>query len=204
MIKINLVAETPAAAVVKTERPQFSLGAKQGDIILLIVLALACIVVGTQWYLLTSKRAELREIERERRRERDELLVYIKKVEKLEARREALKHKINVINELKRNQRGPVRIMDEVSRALPDLVWLTSLTLKGSDVAISGVAMDENAVANYISNLDASPFFQEPVLKNLARSKGDTFSFTLNCVFNNSPPELAAAEEGSQQASAGS
>jgi hypothetical protein len=63
--------------------------------------------------------------------------------------------------------------------------------------------MDENAVANYISNLDASPFFDEPVLKNLSRSKGDTFSFTLNCRFINSPPEIAAAE-GSQQAGAGS
>ena len=143
MIKINLVAEAPAAAVVQAERPKFSLGAKQGDVILMIVLALAALVVGTQWYLLTSKRSDLREVERERRRERDELLVYIKKVEELEARREALRHKINVINELKRNQRGPVRIMDEVSRALPELVWLTSLTLKGTDVAIAGVAMDE-------------------------------------------------------------
>jgi type IV pilus assembly protein PilN len=203
MIKINLVAETPAAAAFQAERPQFSLGARQGDIILMIVLALACVVVGTQWFLLSSKRSDLREVERERRRERDELLVYIKKVEELEARREALRHKISVINELKRNQQGPVRIMDEVSRALPELVWLNSLTLKGTDVAISGVAMDENAVANYISNLDASPFFEEPILKNLARSRGDTFSFTLTCVFNNTPPELAAAE-GSPQAGAGS
>ena len=46
MIKINLVAETPAAAATQASRPQFSLGAKQGDIVLLIVLALACIVVG--------------------------------------------------------------------------------------------------------------------------------------------------------------
>ena len=202
MIKINLVAETPAAAAVQVERPQFSLGAKQGDIILLVVLALGLIVVGTQWYLLTSKRSELREVERQRRRERDELLVYIKKVEELEARREALRHKINVINELKRNQQGPVRILDEVSRALPELVWLTKLTLKGNSVELGGNAMDENAVANYISNLDASPFFDEPVLTNLSRGRGDTFSFGLNFAFNNAPPEIAAAE-GAQAAGSG-
>ena len=202
MIKINLVAETPAAASIQAERPQFSLGAKQGDIILLIVLALALVVVGTQWFLLTSKRSDLREIENQRRRERDELLVYIKKVEELEARREMLRHKINVINELKRNQQGPVRILDEVSRALPELVWLNKLALKGNNVEIGGTAMDENAVANYISNLDASPFFDEPVLKNLARGRGDTFSFGLNFVFNNAPPEIEAAE-GSQPASSG-
>jgi type IV pilus assembly protein PilN len=202
MIKINLVAETPAAASIQAERPQFSLGAKQGDIILLIVLALSLLVVGTQWFLLTSKRSELREIENQRRRERDELLVYIKKVEELEARREALRHKINVINELKRNQQGPVRILDEVSRALPELVWLGKLTLKGNAVELAGSAMDENAVANYISNIDASPFFDEPVLKNLSRGRGDTFGFSLTFAFNNAPPEIEAAE-GSQAASSG-
>ena len=201
MIKINLVAETPAAATVQAERPQFSLGAKQGDIILLIVLALA-LVVGTQWFLLTSKRSDLREVENQRRRERDELLVYIKKVEELEARREMLRHKINVINELKRNQQGPVRILDEVSRALPELVWLGRLKLAGNNVELSGSAMDENAVANYISNLDASPFFDEPVLKNLTRGRGDTFGFSLSFAFNNAPPEIEAAE-GSQAASSG-
>ncbi len=203
MIKINLVAETPAAASsIQVERPKFSLGAKQGDIILLIVLALGLIVVGTQWFLLTSKRSDLKEIENERRRERDELMVYIKKVEELEARRELLRHKINVINELKRNQQGPVRILDEVSRALPELVWLGSLKLVGNSVQLSGSAMDENAVANYISNLDASPFFDEPVLKNLSRARGDTFGFSLTFAFNNAPPEIEAAED-SQAASSG-
>lgn len=202
MIKINLVAETPAAAATQTSRPQFSLGAKQGDIILLIVLALGCIVVGTQWYLLTSKRAELRQVEQERRRERDELLQYIKKVEELEAKRESLRLKIEVIEELKRNQRGPVKIMDEVSRALPELVWLTKLTLKGNELVLEGTAMDENAVANYIANLDASPFFEEPELKNLSRSRGDTFNFSLRCIFNISPPEIQAAG-GAQAPAAG-
>ena len=202
MIKINLVAETPAAASIQAERPQFSLGAKQGDIILLIVLALGLLVVGTQWFLLTSKRSDLREVENQRRRERDELLVYIKKVEELEARREALKNKINIINELKRHQQGPVRILDEVSRALPELVWLGSLKLVGNNVELGGSAMDENAVANYISNLDASPFFDEPVLKNLSRGRGDTFGFSLSFKFNNAPPEIEAAG-GSQAASSG-
>jgi type IV pilus assembly protein PilN len=193
MIKINLVAETPAAAATRAERPSFSLGAKQGDIILLIVIALAAIVVGTQWYLLTSKRSELREVQAEKKRERDELLEYIKRVELLEARREALRHKISVINELKNNQRGPVRVMDEVSRALPELVWLTKMSLKGENVQLAGVAMDENAVANYIANIDDSPFFDEPKLKNLSRSRGDTFTFSLEAVFINAPPEIVAA-----------
>jgi type IV pilus assembly protein PilN len=192
MIKINLVSDAPAAAVTKRKRPEFSLGAKQGDIILVTVLAIAIAVCGTWWFILKSKRAELKEIERQRTVERDELQPFIDKVEELEAKRALLKRKVDVINDLKNKQHGPVRILDEVSRALPELVWLTQLKLSGNAITLTGEAMDENAVANYYSNLDASPFFEEPEVKNLAR-RGEDFSFTLTGVFTYEPPEIAKA-----------
>ena len=192
MIKINLISEAPTAAVTKRKRPEFSLGAKQGDIILVTILAIALAVSGTWWYLLTSERADLKETERQRTVERDELQPFIDKVEELEAKRTLLKRKVDVINDLKNKQHGPVRIMDEVSRALPDLVWLTRLELAGNAITLTGQAMDENAVANYYSNLDASPFFEEPVVKNLAR-RGEDFSFTLSAVFTYEPPEIEKA-----------
>lgn len=192
MIKINLISEAPTAAVSKRKRPEFSLGAKQGDIILVVVLAIAIAVSGTWWYLLKSKRADLKGLERQRTVERDELKPYIEKVEELEAKRALLKRKVDVINELKNKQRGPVRILDEISRALPDLVWLTQLTLTGNDLTLVGQAMDENAVANYYSNLDSSPFFEEPEVKNLAR-QGEDFAFTMSAVFTYEPPEIEKA-----------
>jgi len=197
MIKINLVAEAPAKKAQRAgrARPEFSLGSRQGDILLVVVLGLALVGIGTRWLLLKNERDHLREVEREKRVQRDELQPYIQKVQELEAKRDQLRHKINVINSLKQNQRGPVRIMDEVSRALPDLVWLTKMTMKGNSLTIAGTAMDETAVANYISNLDSSPFFQEPALKRMARGKEDTFSFVLDCTFTYAPPEISGEEE---------
>ena len=193
MIKINLISETPAAAPKKRRRPEISLGARQGDIILLIALVIAASVVGARWYWLTSTRDALQREERARQTERDELRPYIEKVEELERKRDVLKHRIEVIRQLKDNQRGPVRIMDEVSRALPELVWLESMNLKGDVLTLKGQAMDENAVANYISNLDASPFFKvEPTLNDMSR-RGTTFSFSLTWVFTYAPPEISAA-----------
>ena len=192
MIKINLITEAPTATVTKRKRPEFSLGAKQGDIILVTVLAIAVAVCGTWWFMLKSKRAELKEVERQRIVERDELQPYIDKVEELEAKRALLKRKVDVINELKNKQHGPVRIMDEVSRALPELVWLTQLKLSGTSIILTGQAMDENAVANYYSNLDSSPFFEEPLVKNIAR-KGEDFAFTLTATFTYEPPEIEKA-----------
>jgi type IV pilus assembly protein PilN len=197
MIKINLVSETPSPAAKKRKRPEFSLGARQGDVLLLLVLGIALVVVGARWLILKNERDHLRTVERQKRIERDELKPYIEKVEELEAKRDQLRHKINVINQLKQNQRGPVRIMDEVSRGLPDLVWLTKMQLKGNSLTITGQAMDENAVANYISNLDASPFFQEPKLRRMSRAREDTFSFNLSCTFTYSPPELAGGSQAS-------
>ncbi len=156
------------------------------------MLAIAVAVCGTWWFLLKSKRAELKELERQRTVERDELQPFIDKVEELEAKRALLKRKVDVINELKNKQHGPVRIMDEVSRALPELVWLTELQLSGNAITLTGQAMDENAVANYYSNLDSSPFFEEPVVKNLAR-RGEDFAFTLTAVFTYEPPEIEKA-----------
>ena len=198
MIKINLVAEAPARLKgPKGPRSELSLGARQGDILLLVVLGIALLGIGTRWLLLKNERDHLREVERTKRAERDELQPYIQKVQELEAKRDQLRHKISVINNLKQNQRGPVRIMDEVSRALPDLVWLTRMNMKGNNLTISGVAMDETAVANYISNLDSSPFFQEPTLKRMARGKEDTFSFVLDCTFTYAPPELSGEDAAS-------
>ncbi len=79
-----------------------------------------------------------------------------------------------------------------VARACPKL---TSINLAGTSLTLNGVAMDENAIANYYSNLDSSPFFQEPALRDLARSKGDSFAFTMDCSFTYAPPEIAAASQ---------
>lgn len=191
MIKINLISEAPAAAATKKKKmPEVSLGAKQGDAILLIVLVLFLVGAAGWWYVLKNERDALEAERNEKQRERDSLQEFIDRVEELESKREELRQKIDVINQLKQNQRGPVRIMDEVSRALPDLVWLDNLKLSGEVLTLKGRAMDENAVANYISNLDASPFFQEPSVGEITRVGDEVFSFSLTVFFSYTPPEI--------------
>lgn len=91
-----------------------------------------------------------------------------------------------------------MRVLDEVSRALPDLVWLTDLALTGSDLTLKGMAFDETAVAAFMTNLDSSPFFRtEPDLGQIVR-RNDDFQFTISCTFTYSPPEITEVESGGE------
>jgi type IV pilus assembly protein PilN len=192
MIKINLLVEARAEKVAKA--PLISFGAANlNNYILIGILVVGLGYVGVTYWRLSSKLAAVtREVE-ENQREYDRLKPIIEEVEAYKKKNAELKHKIEVIEQLKANQRGPVRLMDEVSKALPDLLWLTRMEVSGNSVNIRGQALNENAVANFISNLDTSPFFAEPSLSIMKQSDQGVFDFELQCTFTHTPTEAAAA-----------
>jgi len=75
------------------------------------------------------------------------------KKEELERKRKSFQDQVNLIERLKAEQGGPVRMLDEISKALPDFVWLTQMTQAGSTLKIVGEASNNNAVADFLSNL---------------------------------------------------
>jgi Tfp pilus assembly protein PilN len=77
--------------------------------------------------------------------------------------------------------------MDEISRALPDLVWLTDLAVQGNLVTLKGRTLSPNAVATYLENLKKSPFFAEPVFRNLGKESDTqgTYVWEMALTFTN-------------------
>ena len=112
----------------------------------------------------------------------------IKEVEDFKLKKQDLETKVAVINELRANQRGPVQILDKVSRSLPELLWLSKMELEGNQLSISGEAFNTNAVANFIENLDLVPAFQEPVLKETV-DRGEVYNFVINVNYSLAPEE---------------
>lgn len=75
------------------------------------------------------------------------------KKEELERKRKSFQDQVNLIERLKAEQGGPVRMLDEIQKALPDFVWLTKMDQTGAILKISGEASNNNAIADFLSNL---------------------------------------------------
>jgi type IV pilus assembly protein PilN len=195
MIKINLMVEARAERAARA--PLISFGAaKVNNYILLGLIVLGLAFVGLRYWKLSSTLASIKAEIVVNQREYDRLKPIIAEVEAFKKKNAELKHKIEVIEQLKQNQYGPVRVMDEVSKALPDLLWLTNMGLTGNVLSLQGQALNENAVANFISNLAASPFFAEPSLKIMSQDDRGVFTFDLSCTFTQTPREAAPAVSG--------
>jgi type IV pilus assembly protein PilN len=56
---------------------------------------------------------------------------------------------------------------DELVRAIPDGVFLTSLVKNGEMLSIDGITESANRVSAFMRQLDDSPWFAEPNLKSV-------------------------------------
>ncbi len=189
MIKINLLSEGRPKVTRPRAGPALgSLMSEPANLWLIIVLVLGLLIIAGRYFLLqsesSSKAAEITEVQKEV----DELMPIIREVDQFEIRKAELEHKIEVINTLKGNQRGPVEIMDQISRALPEMLWLSRMTAKGNSITLNGQAFNTNAVANLLDNLDQVEEFAEPVLKDAASRRGrgsaGTYNFVVTFTFD--------------------
>ena len=171
MIRVNLLTEAKAAAA-RRKAPILPTGARLNNVLFLGGLALGILYVGVMALALLSRRSQLNDEIVKARLEADRLKSIIEEVKEYEDKKTSLEAKIQLINNLKTNQKGPVRLMDEISRALPDLVWLTNLDYSGDQITMKGKTLSPNAVATYLENLKKSPFFAEPVFKSLGQDAG--------------------------------
>lgn len=195
MIKINLLSEGKRPAAVRRTRPASFL---ESENIALWALVAALLLVGAlpaaAWWWATDRQVARNDEDiAEKQREVDELAAIIAEVEKFKAQQAELEHRIEVIDELRRNQRGPVHVMDQVSRALPELLWLDRMEMRGGNVTLAGRAFNSNAVAGLLENLDRVPEFQEPVLRDLQEGREGVYTFGIGFGFAFAPPEVATA-----------
>jgi type IV pilus assembly protein PilN len=192
LIKINLAREgravrgAGAAPVATAGVPAVGGGANLNNILVGSLTILGLLIAGGYWYWQKSERDSRLELMAQREAEAKKLESIIAEVEDYQRRKDSLQNRIDLINQLKANQKGPVRIMDQISRDLPDLVWLDNMTIDGGRVTISGRGLNPNAIALFIENIKNDAYFEEPTVGSVTQVSQTplVYTFDMNFAFS--------------------
>ncbi len=161
MIRINLLKpETKEIREVSSPgTPEFKAEKKKPSGGSLIFLVLVLTLIGFFW---VQKRAMDNEkgLLEKARAEKQQLSYVTARLEELSKQKASLELKINLINSLKSQQDLAIRIIDTVSRCLPEWVWLTEASYDAKKITLKGKAISNNLIADYITNLETSDVFK--------------------------------------------
>ena len=84
-------------------------------------------------------------------------------MQQFEQRKAQLQQRVVLIEQLRKGQTGPVHMLDQISRALPQMLWLTQLKQSGADVVVDGKCTTLTGLSEFVSNLEASGYFKKSI-----------------------------------------
>lgn len=166
MIKVNLLREYGAKAK-KVRMP--TMPASMVGIYLLVGFTVIALGVFGAWYYLDGDITRMTE-------ERDRLTLEGQRLKKLRAdievakkRKTEVEHRIEVIQNLKENQTGPVLILNTIIQAIPTNppVWLTIVEQRAERVRLTGFAQRQEIISDFMTALARSGFFKDVELNDL-------------------------------------
>ena len=121
----------------------------------------------------------------------------LKEIDKLQKDKKLLETKLQTIESLKSDSQLTVRILDEIANRTPtSTMWLTALKVSATSLQLTGVALDNATIAQYMRALEASDYFAPPELANTSQTvvggqKLKSFSLTLG-ITRPQPPATEA------------
>jgi type IV pilus assembly protein PilN len=159
MIRINLLAVERARA---KQKVSFLAGQKI-TIVCGFILIFGLVFVGWQYLSLVRDSKQVDEDLISAQQETTRLHSIILQVQQFEQRKAQLQQRVQLIEQLRKGQTEPVHMLDQVSRALPPMLWLTELKQTGNDIVIDGRCMVLTSLSDFVSNLEASGYFKRSV-----------------------------------------
>jgi Tfp pilus assembly protein PilN len=185
MIRINLLGRNRPKAARQAVPLESTLQ------IILLAAALA-VSVGVLWYYWAQLDGESKTLQADIQTEQGEKarLENLKsQVEAFQREKDVLQQRIDVIEQLQRNRTGGQELMDALANTVirTDTLWLTSVARKGDNLSIQGEAASLNAVANFITELKRSGYFDQIEIKESHQDTGEkavqSFIFELTAQF---------------------
>lgn len=196
MIRINLLApERPAEKKKKSTAAAAAPGAFQAYLLLTLFAGGAAFLCAALWWLQAAKLRDLdARILADEKRQRDLQAIKVQ-VDMFQKKKTLLESKVALIEKLKAQQKGPVHMLDEISKALPDFVWLNGLDETAGRLVFTGQSNSLSAVADFISALQRSGWF--PVVDLVSSKESNNIvTFSLSSTFKNPEEPKDPAAQG--------
>jgi type IV pilus assembly protein PilN len=159
MIRINLLGVERQKA---RRAPAFDI-AQRLTLACSLILVVAGVLILWWWWSLKQESARVDAELASAQQEVTRLRSLIGEVSKFEARRAQLRERVQLIEQLRTGQSIPVQLLDQVSRSLPEMMWLTQMQQDNADVTIDGRSTTLMALSDFVANLGNSDFFKKPI-----------------------------------------
>lgn len=164
MIRINLLP-------IRTTKRQ---EAVRGQLLLAAAGAIALVVAlffvhGIMLARIASAESDVRELQAKV----DQMKVQAAQAEEAEALKADYEKKLEVIKRLKANRSGPVHMLDELAIATTDKLSLTSVSERGGAIKLAGMAVSNELISQFLSNLEQSSYFGDVYLNSIEQAKRD-------------------------------
>lgn len=159
MIRINLLAAELDRA--KKKAP-FEIGQR---LTLACSLVLVATILGIGWWYWSIGQAstKLDEDLAAATKEEQRLSGVISQVTEFDRRKAQLQQRVTLIEQLRQGQSAAVHMLDQISRSVPDGLWLTEVKQQGADLTIEGRCTTLTALSDLVANLSASGYFKQGV-----------------------------------------
>ena len=197
MIRINLLAGERERPKTKAAVP-FDIGQKVTLVGSLILVA-AVLGIGWWWWSLDREKARIASEISEAQRETARLQSILHQVSAFDKQKQQLQQRVALIEALRKGQSGGVHMLDELSKALPEMTWLTSMQQSGGyTLTMQGRCLSLTSLSDFIGNLEASRYFIKPVeiietkTGNEEKSGPELITFTIRGTFQMSGVESVA------------
>jgi type IV pilus assembly protein PilN len=187
MIRINLLAAErdrakKKAVTLGTVGQKLTIGCS-------LILVLGGLAIGWRYWTVNHDSAELDKEITAAQQETTRLHSVIEQVQQFEQRKAQLQQRVVLIEQLRKGQTGPVHMLDQISRALPPMLWLTEVKQTGAEIVIDGKCTSPIGVSDFVANLEASGYFKRSIdivstsTETMTQPQTEVIKFSIRAVF---------------------
>ena len=155
MIRINL------APIEARRRGGVSLPTNYLGLIFGLLVVAALVGVGSMWYVRFMEETRLTNEVRTSEIELQRLKTQLGQGANVKAQLAEVKGRVQIIEQLTKNQDRPLRMLDHFADMVPKELWITSMEDKGSGLKILGTAFTREVVSEFMANLKGSGKFRD-------------------------------------------